>query len=351
MLGCGATARVTDATASTYFREDTDRLSVRTPRVAIAGRIDDATLSGAYALDAWSGASIDIRTAASPHVEEFRHQVDLVVGHEGEDFRLRGAYRLSVENDYLSNGGSLRAEVDLAARTTTLTLDVYGGGDDVGRAGDASFHRLQGRVGARLGWTQVLDPLTVVSASWETSVVLGYQASPYRFVALGGDGTCVAAPFCVPEAVPDERIRHALSLVGRRALGDAISVGLEYRLYVDSWELVSHAAAADLAWRVDPTLTLGIAYRYYTQSEASFYRPRYFDADGSDGFWTRDRKLSALFTHAVTLSAEHVAALNREVDLTVGARVTGTRFEHLAFVGLSDVYALEITLLSGTRFR
>lgn len=326
-------------------------MSVSTPRAALAGRVGDFTLRGAYALDVWSGASIDIRTAASPYVEELRHEADVAAGYEGEDFRLRGGYRLSVENDYVSNAGSLRAELDLAARTTTLALDVYGGGDDVGRSGDASFHRLQARAGGRFAWTQVLDPLTVVSASWETSVVLGYQASPYRFVALGGDGTCIAAPFCVPEAVPEERIRNALVIVGRRAIDDALSFGLEYRFYVDSWELVSHTAAADVAWRVDPALTLGLGYRYYTQGEASFYRPRYFDANGAYGFWTRDRKLSAFFTHAVTLSGGYETALSRDIDLTVGARVTGTRFEYLAFVGLNDVYALEVTLLAGTRFR
>ena len=89
-------------------------------------------------------------------------------------------------------------------------------------------------------------------------------------------------------------MRDALTLRFRRALGRRASAGLDYWFYFDDWGLQSHALEPDLAMRVTDASTLTLRYRYTTQSEAFFYRPRYFTLDEVDGFVTRDRKLAAL---------------------------------------------------------
>lgn len=352
MLGCGGghELRPTSATAATYTRADTDTLTVVTPTLRAAARYGDAVFDGAYTVDAWSGASIDIRTAASPNVDEVRHEVQLGGGYESDDLTLGGRYRGSFEPDYVSNGASARAVLELDHAMTTLSLDVFGSVDDVGRSGDPWFHRLAGRVGGQLGWTQILDPETLVALTGELQGVLGYQASPYRFVAIGGEGTCAGgATFCVPEHLPDDRFRSAIGVRGRRALGPHFSAGLFYRLYGDSWGVVSHTAEAELSMAPTPAVIFSFGYRFYVQGEASFYQPRYFETDVD--FVTRDRKLSAFVAHQVGAELSFLSDLDEHASLSLAIRASGTAYEYRAFVGLTEVYALELTVTSGLRFR
>jgi hypothetical protein len=203
-------------------------------------------------------------------------------------------------------------------------------------------------VGGRFAIAQVIDPDTIAELGWQTTFVDGYQASPYRFVAIGDLGTCTSnAPFCIPEQVPDRRLRNALTARGRHALGIHLSAGLDYRFYFDDWGVQSHAAQPDLAWRVTDAQTLTFRYRYSTQSEASFYRPRYLDLMSTGGYATRDRKLSALFSNEVGVQFEHrIEQDDGNRIITWGARSTLSRTDYLAFVGLDHVWALEIAIIA-----
>jgi hypothetical protein len=186
--------------------------------------------------------------------------------------------------------------------------------------------------------------------SWETTRIVGYQASPYRYVAIGGTGTCRStASLCLPEVVPDQRYRSAAVVRGRRALGNKVSLGLEYRFYFDDWGLLSHTLSPDLAWLVSEHGTITLSYRYYTQGEADFYRPRYLTAPRL-GYITRDRELSALYSNRVGLGFSYEFQLSDAASLVFGARVGLTRFRYLAFVGLRQVDALEATALLSLDF-
>jgi len=346
---CGASPEPTHATLATYYRGDTDGLEVVSPSARGGFAVGDTAVDFAYGADVWSGASIDIRTAATPHVEEVRHEAQLGVAHDASDLRWSARYRLSVEPDYVSNALTLHGEVELWEGSSTLAVDLSGGGDDVGRSGDPRVHRPAGRLSGRVQWTQLFDPETVASLSGEVVGVMGYQASPYRFVALGGDGTCAGgAPACVPERLPTERLRAALSVRLRRALGAHLSVGAGYRLYGDSFGIVSHTADVELSLAPDRDWLFTYGYRFYAQGEAWFYAPRYFDLDAP--FPTRDRKLSALRSHEVTAELAHRLALGRDAGLRVALRGSGTLYEYAAFVGLTDVYAVELTLVLGADF-
>ncbi|HEX6241577.1 MAG TPA: hypothetical protein VFZ61_11805, partial [Polyangiales bacterium] len=90
-------------------------------------------------------------------------------------------------------------------------------------------------------------------------------------------------------------------------------------------------------------------YRYYTQSEADFYRPRYLTGPAL-GYLTRDRELSALYSNRVGLGYTHEFHVREHTRLTLGARLGLTRFRYLAFVGLSQVDALEATALLALAF-
>ncbi|MES1171602.1 MAG: DUF3570 domain-containing protein [Bacteroidota bacterium] len=350
---CHIRGRTTEAASAVYVRADTDHTTVVSPYVRAAAVVGDRVgIEASETIDAWTGASVDVVTAATRAIHERRYETTATTSYAGDLWTFAGSYRYSTEPDYRSQGGSLRMTADLAQRNTTLAMTVFGSNDTVGRAGDPGFRRALMNGGARLTLTQVLDPSTLGEVQWETVQVAGYQASPYRFVAVGGSGVCAeGAPFCLPEEIPDVRTRHAPALRLRRALGARVSFGLDYRMYFDSWDLWSHTVEPDLAWLIGDRTTVAATYRYYTQSDASFYRPRYFAFDGGSGWFTRDRKLSAFFSHGLGVSVRHDFPVGKGGSgLSMGARGTFTHFRYLAFVGLREVSAVETTLFLSLRF-
>lgn len=346
--------RMTGASSAVYLREDSDRTTVWSPHVRVSGVVAEAVqLETTYAMDAWTSASIDIRSSATLSVHEIRHEITASATHEARDATFAGSYRYSTENDYESHGGVASVALDFVDKNTTLAAAVFGSLDRVGKAGDPGFSQPLQSLGGRFSVAQVLDAHTLVEAFWETTYLGGFQSSPYRWVALGGDGTCSSPDaLCIPEHVPDSRFRHALGLRIRRALGDRFSLGLHYRYYLDSWGVQSQTVEPNLTWLAGDRGTLTLTYRYYTQDEAGFYRPRYFDAAGVDGYVTRDRKLSALYTHGVALSyvQEFPLGAGNEV-LKCGFDAGIMRHRYLAFVGLERVDALELTGSVGLEFR
>lgn len=350
VLGCARPSeQLTRASSTLYVRTDSDATTVVSPEVRVSGRIADVTLETGYTVDAWTGASVDVVTAATKAIHETRNAADVGVGYERRTARVSASYRYSTEPDYWSHGLTLGARWELANKNTTLGLDALASRDAVGRAGDPQLRELVGIIGGRASIAQVIDRRSIVELGWETTRVDGFQASPYRWVAIGGQGTCAGdAPFCVPEQAPRERWRSAALLRGRRALGRRASAGLEYRFYFDDWGVRSHAVQPDVAWRVTDAGTLALRFRYYTQGEASFYRPRYFDLAMTNGLVTRDRKLSAFFGNELGVHYLHRFELcDGQRAIVAGGRATGTRLDYLAFVGLDRVYALELTATVG----
>ena len=176
------------------------------------------------------------------------------------------------------------------------------------------------------------------------------MASPYRFVGVGGDGgTCNAtSDFCLPETHPRRRARHAWVLRARQALGRHLALGGTYRFYLDSWQLRSHTAAMELAATPSRRTLIALEYRLYAQSGAFFYRTRYL-SPGPGGYFTRDRELSSLASNRLALHATYTRDLRRGA-LELGALVGGTHIAYDAFIGLSRVWALELTAVLGGRY-
>ncbi|MEO7097063.1 MAG: DUF3570 domain-containing protein [Polyangiales bacterium] len=345
----GHAPRVTDASSTVYVRSDTDATTIISPTVKVAGKADKVTLGATYTVDAWTGASVDVVTAATKAIHEKRNEVDAVVGYAGGTTGVTANYRFSYEPDYISHGLTLGLRSELAGKNTTLSIDALGSDDRVGRSGDPNFSLPVRTLGGRVVVAQVIDRNTIAELGAQTTLVSGYQASPYRFVAIGDVGTCMSsAPYCIPEQVPDERLRTAVTARARRAFGRTLSFGLEYRFYFDDWAIRSHAVEPDVTWLLSDTQTLSLRYRYATQSEASFYRPRYFDLAMTSGYVTRDRKLSALVSNELGVQYLHrIENEDGEHVIVWGFRTTLSRVDYLAYVGLDHVWALDVTGLVG----
>ncbi len=349
-LGC---ARIpsgsVEASQSVYVRTDSDRTTVVSPRTRLTGTVgDDVSVNAAYTVDVWTGASVDVVTAATRAIHEQRHEIQGGAGYQHGGASVDGTYRYSTEPDYESHSGVLRGALELFQKNTVLAVTAFGGRDTVGRAGDPWFRQLQWNLGAKGAVTQVLSKRAIGEVSWETTTVNGFQSSPYRWVAIGGQGVCAgSAPFCVPEHVPGERVRNAATVTLRHAGPAGLSFGGRYRFYFDSWGITSQTIEPDVAVSVGYDGDLSLRYRFYTQGEATFYRPRYFELDKVD-YVTRDRKLSALYSHMLSVAYTHHFSWSRS-SFSLGVQASGTFISYLAFVGLEQVRALELTALLGMK--
>lgn len=333
---------VTEASQSLYVRNDTDRTTIVSPRSQLSAAVaENLQLQASYAVDVWTGASIDVRTAATAAIHETRHEVGIGGAYSLAETTVTTRYRYSIEPDYVSHGGVLGVTSDFAQRNTTLSMFVFGGHDTVGRANDPSFGETLDSLGGRVGISQVLHEGALARVGYEATALSGFQASVYRWVGVGSEGTCASlSPFCVPEKVPNGRTRRAATGGVRQALGKAVSLDLDYRFYFDSWGVRSQTLTPSLTLLPNEAVQVTLDYRYYTQNGADFYRPRYFDLQSSGGHVTRDRKLSAQYSQRAGIAVVYrIPAGPRR--LVAGLRTSVTRIDYRAFVGLEHVYAIE----------
>lgn len=362
LMGVTSTAAADEGGVSLFFRVDSDQTTVISPRVNASATLPDdrTTIRGAYMADVWTGASIDVRTAATYRrprdpsddnppiraITEQRDQVDFSAQHEFDDVTLGGSYYFSGEHDYWSHGFSLRVLEELGSSTTFEQAITYNH-DIIGRAGDPVFEETLDGFGWRLVLTQILTPEAIMQVAYDGSYRAGFQSSVYRYVGLGGDDTRCGGNslLCVPESHPRERQRNAFVLRGRFAFGQNASAGLGYRFYFDTWGVLSHTARAQIAWIPERNQTITLRYRFYTQSAAFFYenaypRPR---ANSVILGYTRDRELSPTFSNRLALSYMGRWQIADEVSLKFAVAIGGTVFVYPDFAGLDEVYALDTT--------
>lgn len=352
--GPAVTRAERSASATVYVRGDTDHTTVVSPRLRLRSQVQqDTHLDLAYAVDVWTSASVDVVASASPAVTEQRDEINAGLDHVIDDVTVSANYRYSVEPDYESHGGSAGLGWDLANRATTLTLRLGGSADSVSRAGDDDFADRTNTLAAGTSLTQIIDTQTVVQVLYDLSAVRGYQASTYRFIAIGGDGQCDGtAPLCLAESNPRQRMRHAAALRARRALGPTWSIGGGYRAYLDDWGIASHTVRSDAAWAPTQSSTLALSYRFYTQGAADHYKAMYDDGDRDAAYFTRDKELSPLSSHRIALELDVVWELGSDDSgLVTALALAPTFYRYTDFRALDRITALEATLVVGMEYR
>jgi hypothetical protein len=345
-----ATRAEDSASAAVYVRGDSDHTTVISPRLRLRSELlADTHVDLVYTVDVWTSASVDIVASASQPVTEQRDELDVGIDHVSGDFTFGAGYRYSIEPDYESHGGSLRIAWELADKAATLAWSLGASSDQVGRVGDERFDEATDTFTTGVSFTQVLDVDSLLQVLYDVAVVRGYQASAYRYVALGGDGQCRgSAPFCLPEQNPRERLRHALALRLRRALGERWSAGAGYRAYLDDWGLVSHTAKADLAWAPERRSTLALSYRFYAQGAADHYKSLYLLGDRAARYFTRDKELSPLSSHRIGLAFDWVWELESGASaLRAGLELAPTFYQYDDYPALDRVTAFEATAAIG----
>lgn len=163
-----------------------------------------------------------------------------------------------------------------------------------------------------LGLTQVIDRSSLMQVNLGLGEVDGYQSDPYKFLSVvDASGETVFAdgdiglPLVAFENRPDSRSKRTLYTRYKRDF-DGRVLDAAYRYGTDDWGIDSHTV--ELAFRLPVGRTWWEpALRFYTQSEADFFRPFLLEGELPDvgderTFATSDYRLGALDAWTVGLT-------------------------------------------------
>ena len=204
----------------------------------------------------------------------------------------------SKEYDYLHTGVNARYAHDFNQRNTTVSAGIAYARDTIEPVGGAPLpltpmldvDDLSNRLGdddkdvldAILGVSQVISRNLLVQVNYSFSQQSGYLNNPYKVLSLVDGVTGDTLPRTpgpnggpngqfLFESRPDERTLHGLYTQAKLNL-DGKVLDTSYRYMTDDWEIDSHTLDVRFRWPVGDSRYLEPHVRYYTQTEADFYR-------------------------------------------------------------------------------
>jgi hypothetical protein len=295
-----------EARESVYVDSDHTTISTTSADVTFSPGDTGLTFRGGYLADVVSSASVDVISAATGRFEELRNQGSGGVGLERGQWQADLGYVFSDENDWTSHTGSAGLGRDFFQRNTNITAGYVFVHNQVFRADDDGFRDRMLTHAGNVALTQVLGKKTNFRMTGFVGHNAGFQSSPYRYVPVGTTpgaepdpaGTCVGAEQCPLERHPRRRLRTAvnatlLHYVGRK---QPASIRVDYRVYGDTWEVVSHTATLAYTTDLAKHWQFRARSRTYFQDAAYFYRERYAQPLR---YVSVDRELS-MFIHQLT---------------------------------------------------
>jgi hypothetical protein len=252
------------------------------------------TMSGAtpwYIEPDSDGAPLQVMTGAT--IEEERIDTSLNGNWFLDSGRIGVRGGISDENDYFAGYGFLDGERHFNEKNTTLssgagfsldTIEPTGGGTE-GRV--VKEHKQTYSVFA--GISQILGRSSALNSTVSYQLARGFLSDPYKRVIVPD---AIGTPVPTPDSRPDmrnqftwlTRYRHHFESLGATFHGD-------YQFYIDDWEVSSHTF--EVAWYQGLWSWLRVvpSFRYYSQSQASFYAP-YFENRPGSGHWSSDYRLA-----------------------------------------------------------
>ncbi len=310
-------------TALLYYGESDNRVQdISLNLLARRSFVDDRFLSLSLAVDSLTGATPSgalpmpvAQTFTSPSgdarytVPGGEHPLDntfldtrvaLTAGWQQPIGRLytgSAGVSFSKEYDYQHAGVNFGLSRDFNKRNTTLSaglafsqdnLDPVGGApvplssmldvdDDSNKRGNPSKDVLD----LLIGVTQVVNERLLLQANYSYSDSSGYLNDPYKILSVvdpvTGDTLARAPSLTGPshdyrfESRPDARAKHSLFGQGKYFM-DGKVLDVSYRYMTDDWGVDSHTLDGRLRIPFGDSAFFEPHLRFYTQSEADFYR-------------------------------------------------------------------------------
>lgn len=272
---------------------------------------DKSKISAGWAQDVLTSASSDVVTYSSRGViDDKRTEYSSGVETAIPDGTIAVGYVQSDEDDYHSRIVSAGLTREFFQKNSVVGIGFSDGNDRINNAVDPSFERAMRHQNYSISLTQVLSKTSLLQLLYDLRIESGFIASPYRrakFVDAGG-GISTRS-----ENHPLTRNRNALALKYNLFLTSLnIATGTTYRLYQDSWGVLSHTLEERITRDLTRKLALSLTLRYYTQAKSKFYEDYYFDS--SQVFYTGNTTLAAYDSIQIGLRPTYL--INDKIELT-----------------------------------
>jgi len=271
---------------SLWYREDGSRMNVAEPvlwfkspmgeqwDVAASWTVDMVSGASPILVENTTGKPVQIYTGASITDRRRAGDVSLTRKYGGLNENALGvSYATSSEKDYDSKAWGINATFDFNERNTTLALGAGTRHDRVRSVTDATLNAPRDAKELLVGLTQLMDRGTLVQSNLTYTKMTGYLNDPYKQTfSVYRDGASPRVAF-VRDLRPDTRTQIAWLTRGKRALPEmAAIVSAEYRYYRDDWGIRAHTVAGTWLQTVNDNWQIEGGLRYYSQSQADFYR-------------------------------------------------------------------------------
>lgn len=223
-------------------------------------------------------------------IEEDRKDVSAQLTYAGSNFTLSGLAGFSTENDYQAISVGAEASYELPGKLTTVALAGDVSFDEITPTQLASINRVTDEEkdswSAHLSLSRIINKSLIAQVGFGAINREGYLSDPYKIVLTPGS---------TPDADARPDSRFATTTSGRiRYFMDSIdsAIHLDYRYYTDDWDIDSHTVDLAQYFNVGGGVQLVPSLRYYTQSEAFFYK-NFHDVERFDGYYATDSRLSS----------------------------------------------------------
>ncbi|MEX2125000.1 MAG: DUF3570 domain-containing protein [Woeseia sp.] len=238
----------------------------------------------------------------------------------GRDYAGTAGLSFSTEYDYTHVGANFALSRDFNKRNTTVSLGLALARDELDPEGGAPLplgfmsdvRDLSERGGTEnkdvvdllLGVTQAVNENLLVQLNYSLSDGTGYLNDPYKILSvvdpLSGDAILrTPAPGAAGplhqyrfESRPDKRTKHSLFGQGKYFMGGKV-LDMSYRYMTDDWGIDSHTLETKLNLPLGDTSYIEPHLRFYTQSEADFYRASLVDGEPLPQFASADYRLGS----------------------------------------------------------
>jgi len=312
-------------TALLYYGETDDRVQDLSLNVlALRNFVDDRVLSLSLGVDTLtgatpigaitasvpqtftspSGAAVATRPANAIPLDDTFLDTRVAVAANwqqpwGRLNKIAAGISVSDEYDYLHLGANFKLSRDFNQRNTTASIGLAFSSDELDPVGGAptplstmlDVGDLSNRIGEQskdvtdivLGLSQVVNRNLLLQLNYSFSSSDGYLNDPYKIVSLVDPVTGepisrtptpgIAGPSheYLFESRPDERTKHSFFGQAKYYMSGRV-LDASYRYMTDDWEIDSHTIDIRYRWPLTNASYLEPHFRFYTQTEADFYR-------------------------------------------------------------------------------
>jgi len=302
-----ARADGTLAVRGVYYKERATRV-VQPMLDAMFDAGSHGIVTAHFLVDAITSASASSGAANANPFTERRYEGGAGYTHELGVLSLGGEAKLSTESDYRSIYLGVRGQLELNQKNTVLGIGAGLSRDTISAAAAQGPFMPSLRCDAANpsaaecsldvysvygSASQIVGRDAVAGISVDVSQLSGYQSNPYRSAIVG--------EALVPERHPTERTREAFAAWLRYYIARSATTLIgSYRYYRDSWDVHAHTPELRLVQELNRNVDAALAFRYYSQDGAYFFRDRYPADDAAmTQFVSDDVKLSSFTGYTI----------------------------------------------------